>query len=148
MTWTYSGDPSSTSRDAVRFLVGDTDSTDQQVSDEEIAWALAEEGNNELAASVIARAIAASFSRKADKQVGDLRISFKQLSENYFELSKRLEAEGNLAAPTPFAGGVSKSDKETREEDDDRTEPSFRRRQHDHPGALYERGDEDSDICD
>jgi hypothetical protein len=32
MTWSYSGDPSSSSTDAVRFLVGDTDTNDQLIS--------------------------------------------------------------------------------------------------------------------
>ena len=38
MTWTYSGDPATNARDSIRFLVGDTDTNDQLVSDEEIAW--------------------------------------------------------------------------------------------------------------
>ena len=38
MTWTYSGNPSSTERDAVRFLVGDTDTNDQLLSNEEIDY--------------------------------------------------------------------------------------------------------------
>ena len=50
MTWTYGGAPGTTSsatrRDAVRLLVGDTDTTDQQVSDEEIAQLQAEFGGS------------------------------------------------------------------------------------------------------
>jgi len=46
MTWTYGGAPgtttSATRRDAVRLLVGDTDTTDQQITDEEIAFGLSQ----------------------------------------------------------------------------------------------------------
>ena len=38
MTWTYSGDPATNARDAIRFLTGDTDTNDQLINDEEIAW--------------------------------------------------------------------------------------------------------------
>ena len=46
MAWTYSGDPSSSARDAIRFLVGDTDTNDQLVTNEEIAWV-----NNQVSGS-------------------------------------------------------------------------------------------------
>ncbi len=38
MAWTYGGDPSANARDAIRFLIGDTDTNDQLLNDAEIAW--------------------------------------------------------------------------------------------------------------
>ena len=45
MTWTYTGDPNVSDRDKIRFLIGDTDTNDQLVNDEEIEWALTEAGS-------------------------------------------------------------------------------------------------------
>ena len=36
MTWSYSGDPASSDRDAIRFYIGDTDTTLQLLQDEDI----------------------------------------------------------------------------------------------------------------
>ena len=63
MTWTYSGDPSTTSRDAVRYRSGLTDKDDQLVSDEEIAYVLAESAGDVVTATVsILDALAVRFS--------------------------------------------------------------------------------------
>jgi len=51
MTWTYSGNPANSSSDAVRFLIGDTDTTDQLISNEEIAYLVTVHGNIRRVAS-------------------------------------------------------------------------------------------------
>ena len=38
--WTYSGDPTDSDRDAVRFEVGDTDENDRLLSDGEVTYCL------------------------------------------------------------------------------------------------------------
>ena len=53
MSWTYSGDPATSDKDAVRFLTGDTDAGDQLASDEEIAYALSQRPDVRLAAAVV-----------------------------------------------------------------------------------------------
>jgi len=45
MSWTYTADPSSSSKDAVRYLIGDVNEADQLVQDEEIYFNLAEVNN-------------------------------------------------------------------------------------------------------
>lgn len=142
MTWTYSGDPSSSNRDEVRFLVGDTDTTDQQVNDAEIAYAIAEEANNRLAAARIARTLAAKYARRADKKVGDLDIKWKQLSENYKQLAEDLTSDAAIYSAMPFAGGLSVSGKEAVRDNSDRVDPSFRKGQHDNP-SLTDPDDKD-----
>ena len=132
MTWTYSGDPASSDRDEVRFLVGDTDTNDQLVTDEEIAYAVANEGNNYLAAAEICRAIAAKFAKLVDKSVGDLRIAYNQRQQAYKDLMKMLTTRGNRSAATPYAGGISISDKDTVEDNTDRVQPGIKRNLHDH----------------
>lgn len=145
MTWTYSGDPSSTDRDEVRFLIQDTDTTDQQVSDEEIAYAVSNEPSNISAAIRICRVLSAKYARKPDKKVGDLSISWSQLSKRYSELAQELEDSDMVSmVPVPYAGGISKSDKNSVELDTDRVDPSFTRGMHDNPSNI----DESTDWCD
>ena len=127
MAWTYSGDPSSSDKDAVRFLIGDTDTNDQLVQDEEINWALTE-GGVYYAASLTARSISAKFARRADFEVSkDLKVSYSKTAENYNKLADTMDRKASKLAPTPFAGGISVSDKESREEDTDRVKPVFRK---------------------
>ena len=138
-TWSYSGDPSTNRKDAVRFLIGDTDPDDQLVSDEEILYMIEKKSNDDLAAADLAMAIAANYSRLTDKSVGDLSLSYSQKAEQYRALAHELKTEaGKTVKPLVYAGGISKADKTNRELDDDRVRPSFTRRQMDIPsGGVY-----------
>lgn len=143
MTWSYSGDPSTSARDEVRFLVGDTDSAAQLVSDEEIAYALATEGSTIGAAVRVARAIAMRFARKADMSVGDLSISYSSLARTYWDLVTQLEAQLPVyTAVKPYAGGIRTSDKGSQEKDTDREKPFFRRKLHDYDTTTETRNEE------
>ncbi|MDQ2999627.1 MAG: hypothetical protein M3R61_21545 [Chloroflexota bacterium] len=71
MTWTYA--PSlPTNTDHVRFGLGDTDITDQLLSDEEIAALLAAEGTVALATIRAADMLTLLFGRKAQELTDDL----------------------------------------------------------------------------
>jgi len=121
MTWTYSGDPSASARDSIRFLIGDTDTTDQLLSNEEIAWVNTEASGTPTATNAIydaayrcCLAIASSFTRFSDKSLGDLSVSWSQRAGAYREQALRMKA---LAArsgmvPVPYAGGITISDKD------------------------------------
>ena len=94
MTWTYSGNPSSAAKDEVRFLVGDTDTTRQLVTDEEIAYALAQASQRSLyAASIVCRAIAAKAAKEMARTVGSLSISYKDRYDQYVALADKLESQ-------------------------------------------------------
>lgn len=136
MTWTYGGDPAANDRDKVRFLIGDTDTNDQQVSDEEIAYLLTSEGSVPGAAVAAVQALIAKFSRLVDKSVGDLSISYSQRVGQYEKLLRQLVQRRALRTGTPYAGGISESDKDTVEADTDRVRPEFYKGQFSHPGAT------------
>lgn len=134
MTWTYSGDPATNARDSIRFLVGDTDTNDQLVNDEEIAWI-----NNQVAGSDAATTdlytsayrvmitIASKFSRLADQTVGDMKVSLSQKADNartQAEELKTLAGRENMV-PIPYAGGISVADKEIDRANPDRVDPFF-----------------------
>lgn len=105
MTWTYTGDPSVSDRDKVRFLIGDTDTTDQLVSDEEIAWQLGVVGDNVYqAAHDLCVALAAKFARLAtSKSVGGLSLSYADRSASFYGLADRiLDLASRRDVPTPW----------------------------------------------
>lgn len=98
MTWTYDGTPGNATagerRDSVRFLVGDTDTNDQQVMDEEITFALLEASENPYgAAAIAARAIAAKYARLVTTDAEGLSQEFSQRQEHYTGLAQKLEQQ-------------------------------------------------------
>ena len=129
MTWTYSGNPDDSTKDAVRFLTGDTDASDELVSDEEIRWTEKQAGDGEIYAAAwrVMLSIAAKFSRLADQTVGELKVSLSQKAKGAMgqanELKALLAREDNV--PVPTAGGLSRSGKHAMREDDDRVRPWF-----------------------
>lgn len=127
MSWSYNPTQlSSSQKDQVRYLIQDTDSSDQLLSDEEINYEITRSGSVRLAASRIARTIAAKFSRKVDESAGKVSKKWSQLSTQYYSLADRLEAEAEELV-APFAGGLSESGKDTYRNDDDRVDPFFTR---------------------
>lgn len=128
MTWTYTGNPASSARDAIRFLIGDTDTTDQLLSDEEIAWVNSEASGTPTgltaiydAAAQCAMTIATKLGREADKSIGDLSVSLSQRAAAFRQSATDLKAMAarHTAVPTPYAGGITISDKDIDEENSD-----------------------------
>lgn len=139
MVWDYSGDPADSTKDAVRFLIGDTNHDAQLLSDEEIAWLLSQNADDVyVAAQRALTQLATRYSGKADKAVGDLKISYSQLSKQFAERASDVLAQaeqgGGLVA-TPYAGGISRSDKQLDETNSDRVDPAFKRDLHDDKGS-------------
>jgi len=147
MTWTFASTGDfSTSRDQVRIFVGDVDSTDPLLTDEEITYAVAQGGTVRGAAALAADWIAALFSRRADKSVGDLSLSASQKSKQYAELAARLRRE-QVTLSLPYFGGISIAAKDTREADADRVLPAFTMTMLDDPEvspAATQSADEDA----
>lgn len=127
MTWTYAGDPSQDNRSAVRFLVGDTDSADQQIQDEEIDWLLSQNGSDVYQAALAAcTSLSARYARRANKTVGNLSIQYSNLAKQYDDQYKRIERQAaRHTVPTPYAGGISNSDMLTDIDDTDLNQPAF-----------------------
>lgn len=137
MAWTYSGDPSSSSRDHVRFLVGDTDTTAQQLTDAEVTAQLTISGGALSAAAALSRALAAKYSRKIDKSIDGLSLQWSQLTKHYLDLAKQLESQGAYSALSSsggvdgavYAGGIYQADTAADEVDSSLKQPAFKRDQ-------------------
>ena len=147
MTWTYSppdgtGD---TNRDKVRLLIGDTNTSDQLLSDEELCFLQTEFGSaTDIYSTALAAidVIIAELARKPDsKSVGPLSLSYASRIANLERARKRIEVLSMKkgGAPTPYAGGISIADKEIDENDDDVTQHHVQVGGFDNPGGASDR---------
>jgi len=130
MAWTYSGNPASSSKDAVRFLVADTNTDDPFVTDEEITWALSQSSSNIYkAASLVARALSAKFSTLSDEVIGPLQFKYAERAKNYEKIAERLEKSESksLSLDGIYCGGVNVSDKESNAANSSIVQPELRK---------------------
>lgn len=105
MSWSYSGDPSASSGDAVRFMLGDTDSSDPLVTDEEIAWLLDQGIGVEETAARMAEALAAKFARQVSTSVEGVSINASDRATQFRALAAHLRSQSSLVA-VPTVGGT------------------------------------------
>ena len=136
MAWSYDPTDLDTTTasgrlNTVRLLVGDTNTEDQQVQDEEITFGLSENGNNVYYAGAwIARAIASKYSRQVTISLdGALKADYSDLSKQYKVLADDLEYQGKTSGAVigVLAGGITKSGIEAVRANTNRIEGSFRR---------------------
>lgn len=99
-SFTYSGNPASSPRDEVRFLIGDTDATRPVLFDAEVDYLLASQPSALAAATEGARRAAARFASLADLSVDGLSIAYSQRRDAYTALAADLSARESAATPT------------------------------------------------
>ena len=117
MSWSYDATDLGTSdatkrKNSVRLLVGDTDTNDQQVQDEEITFALSQTNDNVYyAAAWVASTISSLYSRRVTTELdSSLVVHYSDLSKKYRELSTQLRQDGQRFSGGSlgvFAGGIS-----------------------------------------
>lgn len=130
MSWNYSGDPADSAKDLTRFLIGDTDSTDPLLQDEEINWVLGQYNMSAINASIrCCEAIMSKFGRLADEAVGQVKISYSQKAKAYRQIAADLKVRLATEDAAPYGGGLSQSDKITQEQNKDRVKPDFSKHQ-------------------
>ena len=128
MAWSYSGDPSNSAKDTVRFLIGDTDNRDPLLQDAEITYFLSQHNNAPVNAAIrCCETIMAKFARLCDESVGQVHLSLSQKYKSFREMRDQLQQRLATGDATPYAGGISVSDKETQTQNKDRVEPTFRK---------------------
>jgi hypothetical protein len=80
MTWTYSGNPGASVLDEVRFLIQDTDTTDQLLSNEELNYlidAFDDSAYGAAISAVVSLIGTAARATEESKKVGDLSLTRK-----------------------------------------------------------------------
>ena len=128
MSTTYSGNPASSDRDAVRFRIGDTQESDWQLQDEEIDYLLEGGVSVPLASLRACKALAAHYARQVDKSVDGFSLSASQRQTHYLDLAKTISREAGLDVPAVSfrVGGLSIADRDTADADEDLIQPDFR----------------------
>lgn len=126
--WTYSGDPNTSPKDAVRFLIGDTNCKDQLLLDGEINWLLGQYNNSPVNAAIRAcETIILKFSRLADETVGKVSISFSQKAKGYRDSLVTLRSRLAMEDSSFYAGGINIADKLANVMDGALVRPDFRK---------------------
>lgn len=136
MAWSYDETNIGTSTEAerinaVRLIVGDTDTNDQQVQNEEIVFALGQYNNRiYYAGAWIARAISSQYARRVTTKIdGALSAEYSDLSDKYRKLAENLEYQGKKVAGELgiVGGGIRVSEMETAGQLENRLKPAFRK---------------------
>lgn len=123
MTWTYdtsllsAASSSTTSMTKVRLLTGDTDTTRQQMQDEEIYFVLSVQPVINYAAADVADLLSAKYAFQINSENSELRVSAAARHKHYLDLAKRLRSMGPGDTPGGesagailaggYAGGIS-----------------------------------------
>jgi len=143
MAWTYDEtDLDKTTAagrlNVVRLLIGDTDTNDQLIKNEEITFALSESNDNVyFAGSWAAGTIAAQFARRVDTKLdGALSSNYSDLAKQYKALSADLREQGqkySMTSTSLRAGGISSAAIDAAQALTDRPSAAFSKGQFDNP---------------
>jgi hypothetical protein len=131
MTWSFDVTQLATSSlFQVRILIGDTDTSDQQLQDEQITifttgGALAA-GSIYLAAAQCCEAIASAYARQVTTKIGTTSALLSDRVGHYRQRAKDLRAQNaRYAGVNPYSGGISISDMDVQTDNTDRVNPDF-----------------------
>jgi hypothetical protein len=143
VAFTYEGNLTSSLKDQVRFLVGDTESDEFFLHDDEIAWLITtweQKGSIYYTSSMAAEAIAAKFAREVSVNSDSQTLSTSELQQKYLDLAARLmrQHETLLTGGYVDMGGVLAGE----QPDPTVTSPAFGTGMHDYIDAgNQDRGD-------
>jgi hypothetical protein len=145
VSFTYSGDPSLSDKDAVRFEIADTIPSAPLLQDAEVEWAILSEAGQPagtpttLPAGDIYRSAARCmetlsrlFAAQADTQIGQLKTAYSAQAKAYAQRAGELRAKAQ-GLNAPYAGGVSRSDDQRWRQNIDLVRPAFTRDEFDSP---------------
>ena len=144
MAFTYEANLAVSSRDQVRFLVGDTDNTEFFLHDGEIEWLVSRwliKGSVYYVAAMACEAIAAKFAREVTTTSDSQTVGTSELQNKYMELAARLmrQHETLLTGGEVSMGGVNAGE----QPDPTVTSPAFGTGMHDYIDAgNQDRGDQ------
>lgn len=127
MTWSYDlTQLSSNPLYALRWLIGDTVTKDQQIQDEELLFAMTQRSSIYGAAADACRSLAARLSREADSTQGSLHTLYSARARNYRAMAGGFEVQAMArSAGLPYSGQTSKADYDQMRTNPDRIGPQF-----------------------
>lgn len=127
MTTTYNpAQLSSNTTYQIRFNLGDTDTSDFQLQDEEISWAYSLRGNTWGATAMCALALAAKYSRLTSISADGVSQALQQKAAQFEKMAADYAKKECIYRAVPFVGGVSISDMRSTLAQADRVPEIFR----------------------
>lgn len=132
MTWTYLGDPSLSSLEALRFEIQDTNSGQQLMQDEELLFLLGEQGEDVKSAAIRALGIIISrLSLQGRVVLGRFEYDPSRMINTLNQTLTDLLQSGTSSSGLVYAGGISQAERVLDENDSDLIQPRFTRGIHD-----------------
>lgn len=110
----YSGDPSASQLDEVRFIIGDTNPLDEKLTDDEISYLITKWVEPMKAAHAAAMSLVALYTGKMNKSIGSTSVDYSQLMQQYQSLASSIARRGGFSTLSmtaiPIAGGLRSVD--------------------------------------
>jgi hypothetical protein len=131
MTFTFSNTSITTDLAKVRHLIGDTDSTDPLLTDEQITFELVEDSNIYLCAANCCDRICAQLARKIDRNGTGFSATRSQKFQHYKDLAEILRSKSSTQCDV-YWSNLSLDDADSIEQDSDFIQPSFKVGQNDY----------------
>lgn len=100
MTWSYSGDPSTSTLDMIRFKLGDVRADDPKISNEEIQAIITLEGEDK-AVVTCAKFLMMKYAGDIDYSIGKESVKASDLYKHYKELYEKLSSDYKAAHTVP-----------------------------------------------
>ncbi len=125
MAFTWTGDPSASVVESIRWEIGDTDEDSPKFQDAEIEYAYNLEGSILGAAARCFEQLAARYADEVDKALGPLRINLSDKARAYSAKARALRAA--VAAGEIFSGSLKKDTKGDDRADRDLVQPIFKK---------------------
>lgn len=130
MSFSYDPTALSVELNQLRLEIGDTDSNDPLLQDEEIAYIQSQESSFYMRASVCCKIIASHFAREVDFKLGNFSEAAQTAYLRYIDLEKKFTS---LASGSyPWAGGVVSSEKDDLVANTSLVPPKFKKGIHDY----------------
>lgn len=130
MTFTYdAGGSFTTTLSQIRLEIGDTNSNDPFLTDEEIAYVTGAEGDFWSQCAKCCELIAAKVARDVDHRWGSSYEASSKIASNYLDMAKKFARKSS--ASYPWSQSIDVDSKLDNEEDTDIVQPLFKRGMHD-----------------
>lgn len=113
MTWSYSGDPTTSPTDEIRFLLQDTNTSDQLLQNEEIQFFSDKmdlvTGSRTMTAAYLADILAARYAREVAISADGVNVQAEALQDKFTSMAASLRAMAgivDMAGVGPSVGGT------------------------------------------
>lgn len=127
MTWTWDATDLSTDLARVRMAVGDVNSVEQLLSDEQIAAILADYPDWREASAEACAAIRAKLARTVDRSNQGISATRSQAMQHYLDLETTLRSKLTRSCVPVHTGAASIDDKDNVNADSDKVASAFGR---------------------